>query len=87
MFHIPEARHAVLNCISGVRIQVRFFTVFSLFFTVFSRFSPPFLGQITNSADVLMRDPKTETEPPECEISINGRKIVILSRFSCCPSR
>ena len=49
MFHIPEARHAVLNCISGVRIQ------------------------ITNSADVLMRDPKTETEPPECEISINGR--------------
>ena len=48
IFHIPEARHAALNSISGVRFQ------------------------ITNSADVLMRNPQTETAPPALEISING---------------
>ena len=51
IFHIPEARQAVLDSVVGVRIQ------------------------ITNSADVLMRNPDTETTPPALEIMINGQAI------------
>jgi hypothetical protein len=51
IFHIPEARRAVLNSISGVRFQ------------------------ITNSADVLMRNPGTESSPPALEILINGQAL------------
>ena len=40
IFHIPEARRAVLNSISGVRFQ------------------------ITNSADVLMRNPVRKQQLP-----------------------